>query len=51
MKKIIIFIVMAMLCLSFRVVAQQNVIPTNHILTGSVTYEQGKPLPGATIKN
>lgn len=50
MKKTIIFIVMAMLCLFFRVVAQQNVIPTNHIITGSVTDEQGKPLPGATVK-
>jgi TonB-linked SusC/RagA family outer membrane protein len=50
MKKTILFIVLATLCLNFKVVAQINTIPKTQQVQGKVTDEQGKPLPGATVK-
>jgi TonB-linked SusC/RagA family outer membrane protein len=45
MKKTILFIVMAVLCLNFEAQAQENIY-----LTGRVTDSIGRPLQGATIK-
>ncbi|NHA05520.1 SusC/RagA family TonB-linked outer membrane protein [Mucilaginibacter sp. HC2] len=45
MKKTILIIVLATLCLNFRALAQSNIL-----LTGRVTDSIGKPLPSATIK-
>lgn len=50
MKKTILFIVLAALCLFFKAVAQTINKPPGQIITGKVTEEQGIPLPGATVK-
>ena len=50
MKKTILFIVLATLCSNFKAVAQINTPPKNQQVRGKVTDEQGKPLPGASIK-
>ncbi|MDP9079032.1 MAG: SusC/RagA family TonB-linked outer membrane protein [Bacteroidota bacterium] len=50
MKKTILFIVLAALCLNFTAVAQINTPPKNQQVHGKVTDEQGKPLAGATVK-
>jgi len=49
MKKTILFIVLATLCLNFRVLAQNYAQPTMKNITGKVTDEQNKPLVGASI--
>jgi len=49
MKKIILIIVMAALCLNFRAQAQ-NITAPEKAISGKVTDEQGKPLPGAAVK-
>jgi TonB-dependent SusC/RagA subfamily outer membrane receptor len=50
MKKTILFIVLAVLCLNFKAPAQNNVQPPTNYIKGKVTDEQGKPLSGATVK-
>ncbi|XHR94994.1 TonB-dependent receptor plug domain-containing protein [Mucilaginibacter sp. UC70_90] len=50
MKKTILFIVLAALCLFFRAAGQTTSKPPGQIITGKVTDEQGIPLPGATVK-
>src|SRR3569833_723701 len=50
MKKTILFIVLAALCLFFRAAGQIINKPRGQIITGKVTNEQGIPLPGATVK-
>jgi TonB-dependent starch-binding outer membrane protein SusC len=50
MKKNLLFIVLATLCLFFKAVGQNTNIPPGQILTGKVTDDQGNPLPGATVK-
>ena len=50
MKKTILFIVLATLCLNFKAVAQINTPLQTQQVQGKVTDEQGKPLPGATVK-
>ncbi|WP_184547318.1 SusC/RagA family TonB-linked outer membrane protein [Mucilaginibacter sp. FT3.2] len=50
MKKTILFIVLATLCLNFKALAQLNTTPNVRQVQGKVTDEQGNPLPGATIK-
>jgi len=49
MKKMILFSVLALLCLFLKVNAQDN-HPQNYRIDGMVTDEKGNPLPGATIK-
>ncbi len=49
MKKTILYIVLATLCPFFRVSAQDNIL-LNQSISGKVTDEQGKQLPGATVK-
>jgi TonB-linked SusC/RagA family outer membrane protein len=49
MKKTILYIVLATLCPFFRVSAQDNIL-LNQSISGRVTDEQGKQLPGATVK-
>ncbi len=50
MKKTLIFIVLATLCLFSRLAAQEPGPRFSPILTGTVTDEQGRPLAGATIR-
>jgi TonB-linked SusC/RagA family outer membrane protein len=50
MKKTILIIVMAMLCPFLKLKAQNNAQPPTKTINGKVTDEQGKPLPGATVK-
>lgn len=42
--------VLAVLCLNFKLKAQNNAQPPTKNITGKVTDEQGQPLPGATVK-
>jgi TonB-linked SusC/RagA family outer membrane protein len=50
MKKTILIIVLALLCLNFRAGAQNNAQPTSKNIIGKVTDELGQPLSGATVK-
>jgi TonB-linked SusC/RagA family outer membrane protein len=50
MKKTILFIVLASLCLNFKASAQINTTPNTQRVQGKVTDEQGKSLIGATVK-
>jgi TonB-linked SusC/RagA family outer membrane protein len=50
MKKTILIIVLALLCLNFEASAQNNAQPTSKNITGKVIDDQGQPLPGATVK-
>ncbi len=50
MKKTILFIVLALLCLNFKAKAQNNAQPPAREIKGKVVDEQGQPLLGATIK-
>jgi TonB-linked SusC/RagA family outer membrane protein len=50
MKKIILNIVLAALCLNFIASAQNNAQPPTKYIKGKVTDVNGLPLPGATIK-
>jgi TonB-linked SusC/RagA family outer membrane protein len=50
MKKTILIIVLAVLCSFFKATAQTNGQPPTINITGKVTDEQDKPLPGATVK-
>jgi len=50
MKKTILIIVLAALCLNFRAQAQNNTRPPNRNIIGKVIDEQGNPLTGATVK-
>ncbi|WP_419699464.1 SusC/RagA family TonB-linked outer membrane protein [Mucilaginibacter sp. NFX135] len=49
MKKTIFFMVLATLCLFFKLPAQEISPQFSQTLSGKVTDEQGKPLPGATV--
>jgi TonB-linked SusC/RagA family outer membrane protein len=50
MKKTMLFIVLAALCLNFKAWAQNNTHPHNKKISGKITNEQGEPLPGASVK-
>ncbi|MGF7079733.1 SusC/RagA family TonB-linked outer membrane protein [Mucilaginibacter sp. UYCu711] len=50
MKKTILYIVLATLCLFFKAFAQEKSQSAKQELHGKIIDEQGLPLPGATIK-
>jgi hypothetical protein len=50
MKKKIIYILLAALCLFFGAMGQNITINSTQILSGTVTDPAGVPLPGATVK-
>jgi len=50
MKKTILFIVLAVLCLFFKVNAQDVSDKSNYKISGTVTDEKGTPIPMANVK-
>jgi TonB-linked SusC/RagA family outer membrane protein len=50
MKKTILYIVLAMLCLNFKALSQNNAQPPTNYIKGKVIDEQGQPLLGAIIR-